>query len=297
MDRVRCLHSAIAAALLAAGAAVPAGAQTGPPTPDTPRSQTCEDSVGIHSADTVDVYVVALLRPFDPSQAVPRMVLDLVLYEIASRFRAPAPLALHAYGGVEDIRKPADSVDGGHLVVSAMYRLALRRDARVSDARVITSSLNAELDRRILDAIREADSARVMPQLPESVRGKSAELRLLLSTRSSPPRDSGMALFRLRTPRVRFSRIVRPLNNSMRVPGYPIPLRNAGVEGEVLTQFVVTRQGNVDPRTISIIRATHVQFVEAVLEVVPAFRFEPARVAGCPVAQLVQMPFAFRFSY
>ena len=76
-------------------------------------------------------------------------------------------------------------------------------------------------------------------------------------------------------------------------PRYPDALREAGVEGEVLAQFVVERDGRVDIRSFKVTRSTDPQFTEAVKGALQDFRFSPAQVGGRPVRQLVQMPFQF----
>jgi TonB family protein len=285
-------RAATTVALLLATAAGSSAAHAGG-TPGTPGQATCEDSIGLGSTDTIAAAVVARLRAFDPEQGVPRILTDVALYEIAERFRAPTPLALPAYTPEGDTGKWNDAPGFGHLVVNAMYGLAVGRDGRLSRARTITSSLNPLLDQRVLEAIRAADSARMIPPGGEELKGALAELRLLLSTTTRTVRDTGVVLFRLRTPRVRFSQLVRPADNRGVRPRYPTQLRAARMEGRVLAQFVVNRDGGVEPGSINIVRAAHVQFVESVLEALPRFRFRPARIGTCAVATLAQMPFEF----
>lgn len=76
-------------------------------------------------------------------------------------------------------------------------------------------------------------------------------------------------------------------------PRYPDILRKAGVEGEVLVQFVVDTMGNVEPATFKTLKATHELFASAVREALPGMTFTPARLKGAKVRQLVQQPFSF----
>jgi TonB family protein len=85
---------------------------------------------------------------------------------------------------------------------------------------------------------------------------------------------------------------VTPLPNN-RAPKYPESLRNEHVQGEVLMQFVVDSAGRAVAGTERVLRSTHAEFTKAVLEAIPTFRFNPARVNGHAVAQVVQMPFQF----
>jgi TonB family protein len=58
-------------------------------------------------------------------------------------------------------------------------------------------------------------------------------------------------------------------------------------------QFVVGTDGTPDPRTFRVFRSSHDLFTKAVLEALPAMRFNPARTGGKAVKQIVQMPFQF----
>ena len=76
-------------------------------------------------------------------------------------------------------------------------------------------------------------------------------------------------------------------------PAYPDILRNGGVEGEVLAQFVVDTTGRVDVSTFRVLRSSHALFEQAVRSSLPRMRFLPAEVGGRKVKQLVQQPFVF----
>ena len=81
-----------------------------------------------------------------------------------------------------------------------------------------------------------------------------------------------------------------------RPPKYPDELRKAGVEGQVLAQFVVDTLGIPNVRSFKVLRSTDPQFTASVREALADFRFHPAEVGGRPVRQLVQMPFVFGIS-
>jgi TonB family protein len=87
----------------------------------------------------------------------------------------------------------------------------------------------------------------------------------------------------------------KPLPDSP-APRYPDLLREAGVEGVVLAQFVLSTDGTADMSSFKVIRSTHDLFTETVRAALPNMRFEPALIGGRPVRQLVQMPFTFNLS-
>ena len=76
-------------------------------------------------------------------------------------------------------------------------------------------------------------------------------------------------------------------------PRYPELLRSAGVEGEVIAQFVVDTLGRVEAGSVRVLRNTHALFAQAVERTLPLARFSPAEAAGHKVRQLVQQPFVF----
>jgi protein TonB len=77
------------------------------------------------------------------------------------------------------------------------------------------------------------------------------------------------------------------------VPAYPDMLRRAGVEGEVVAQFVVDTTGRVEPTSFRAVRVTQPLFASAVEQVLPRLRFIPAEAGGHRVRQLVQQSFVF----
>lgn len=79
-------------------------------------------------------------------------------------------------------------------------------------------------------------------------------------------------------------------------PVYPQALRDAKIEGQVLVQFVVDTLGVPDARTFKVLRSDNAGFTDAVRAALTDMRFEPARVGGRAVKQLVQSPFMFSLS-
>lgn len=80
-------------------------------------------------------------------------------------------------------------------------------------------------------------------------------------------------------------------------PRYPDLLRDQKLEGEVLAQFVVDRDGRADMNTFKVLKSSHELFTAAVRGALPAMQFVPAEVNGRLVKQLVQMPFQFNLSH
>ena len=76
-------------------------------------------------------------------------------------------------------------------------------------------------------------------------------------------------------------------------PEYPSSLRDSGVEGTVLAQFVVGENGRYEGGTLKILSSSNPAFTAAVKDALPRMKFSAAQIGGKKVSQLVQMPFQF----
>jgi protein TonB len=76
-------------------------------------------------------------------------------------------------------------------------------------------------------------------------------------------------------------------------PEYPASLRDSGVEGQVLAQFVVGENGRYEGGTLKILSSSNPAFTAAVKDALPRMKFSAAQIGGKKVPQLVQMPFQF----
>ena len=76
-------------------------------------------------------------------------------------------------------------------------------------------------------------------------------------------------------------------------PRYPEALRQAGVEGRVMAEFVVNEQGRTEEASIRFVQSDNDLFEDAVRVALRRMRFIPAEVGGRKVRQLVEMPFVF----
>jgi protein TonB len=80
-------------------------------------------------------------------------------------------------------------------------------------------------------------------------------------------------------------------------PEYPAGLKDSGVEGQVLAQFVVNENGRYEAGTLKILNSSNPGFTAAVKDALPRMKFSAAQIGGRKVQQLVQMPFQFHISH
>jgi TonB family protein len=80
-------------------------------------------------------------------------------------------------------------------------------------------------------------------------------------------------------------------------PRFPeLLLRSGYREGKVVVRFTVDELGRVDAASMIVEQSDHEAFTSAVRDILPRFRFEPARTHGPdskPVAAWVTVPFRF----
>jgi TonB family protein len=74
---------------------------------------------------------------------------------------------------------------------------------------------------------------------------------------------------------------------------YPTMLYQAGIEGEVVVEFVIDEDGRPVDRSINIVTSTNRGFLSAAREYVKRSKFRPGRHQGNPVRTVVQQPIAF----
>src|SRR5215213_1297759 len=77
-------------------------------------------------------------------------------------------------------------------------------------------------------------------------------------------------------------------------PQYPAALRSAGLEGQVVVQFIVSTEGRAEPGSIRVVSATNALFSAAVERALPRMRFAPALIGRKAVPQFVQQLFVFK---
>lgn len=76
-------------------------------------------------------------------------------------------------------------------------------------------------------------------------------------------------------------------------PIYPKELIAAGVEGSVLTRYVIDTTGRADSASLQVLSASHAAFVTSVRQALPGMRFLPASIQGHAVRQMVEQNFEF----
>lgn len=74
-------------------------------------------------------------------------------------------------------------------------------------------------------------------------------------------------------------------------PNYPLEMREQGITGEALVEFVIDQEGSV--RDVSVVHATNEAFGRAAVACVLEWKYKPATVNGVPVATRARQSFSF----
>lgn len=84
---------------------------------------------------------------------------------------------------------------------------------------------------------------------------------------------------------------VQPVATFQARPDYPSAMRQSGLAGDVLVDFIVDSKGRV--RNVQAVRSSRPDFEEAACRAVAKWRFKPGRKGGLPVAVHMQVPMVF----
>jgi protein TonB len=77
-------------------------------------------------------------------------------------------------------------------------------------------------------------------------------------------------------------------------PNYPFEMRRAGINGEVVIQFIVDQNGDV--RDVTVIKSTQREFESAAQQAVMKWKYKPGRKGGKTVSVRMQIPIVFNLN-
>jgi TonB family protein len=86
----------------------------------------------------------------------------------------------------------------------------------------------------------------------------------------------------------------RPAYVSGQAPSYPKELRETGVTGDVLVEFVVNADGLVAWSSVRVVEYSNREFADSAVVAIRTMRFCPATRHGVPVRVRIRQPVQFR---
>jgi len=269
-----------------------------------PDSTRCRQLLSGPTRDSVVVRIGMNVSSVD-SFAVSTTYRSIFVQAVRQELKLPRPLPIEVYGIVTPKDDRGGVIGDGTVapVIAGDYRATIKRDGHITGARVVGGARTKEFDDAVLAAIRAVGDSQSAPPFAEEIKADSAELRLSIrdigdvvpAGRSEHFFDPRYApLFAMRVPSFGFpSSMVKPDAGNPN-PRYPVVARQAHLDGEVIAEFIVTSDGRADVGSLQIVKVPAIQFIEAVLDVLPQYRFKPLAIAGCPLASVVRMPFTFQ---
>jgi TonB family protein len=251
--------------------------------------------------DSVRVSVRAELVRTDGG-VLPNGMRELVAQELMLRLTLPRPLAVPTFApGPTRLRmlRPERGTAGDTSArlrepeIHGVYHFRLLRTGRADSLKVVIPSLAPGLDSSVLDALRRASDERTLPMFPEELREDTLRMQLRVTSASMEPRlrAASFVLFQAMFPRHLVTDVV-PWEQNPAAP-YPEEERANGRDGDVLLRAVIDMDGVPVIPTLEVSHATSRAFALSALRTIARWRFTPARVGGCPVLQIVRVPFWF----
>jgi Gram-negative bacterial TonB protein C-terminal len=209
---------------------------------------------------------------------------------VGSAFVAPRPLELSVFAGGSQMRVLRHVSDSALRppAIAGVYRYTTTRSARTGQVETLRASLIPGFDSAAIAAIVSATS---LPDVRWMADSDADSMRVQVRFSTDSAADSyRIALASLpRMPVVDAS----PRRDNP-APEFPAAAKKDSIaSGEVVLRFVVGQSGEIVPGTVEVARASGLEFLRSALTSLPAQRFEPATIRGCPVAQVVDYSFAF----
>lgn len=262
-------------AATAQGAVQPAG---GP----APAAPACKPDVrGL--GDSLTYMVGARARAFDPAQGVPQEHVDLVASAIRQQLAVPKPLGVDVYSVGYVVRGAGDTLWVAHADVSGLFGLTTDRAGHLLHAERFSSTLSPALDSAVVGAIERAGGAGAFPAVPDSATGDTIPMRIALVTYDERRPVPSMPFFRIRVPVVRNVTPLHPLPGNQ-LGELPDMTQLPGRAGVVEIQAVIGPDGRVVLPAVWVENASSMEWLHSIALAIGDFRYEPARVKGCPIA-------------
>lgn len=205
--------------------------------------------------------------------------------------QSPVPTRALAIAAAPEVRRDKTTVVEVEFVISP--------DGKVEQARVVSAPV-PELDERTLSSIRQwhfepgERAGKRVATLTHAQVAFLADGRPIVRTEitdyapakpKAPPTKADV------TPTEAFD-APPVLKRPAAMPDYPLELRAAGIEGEVLVEYTIDVRGSVVEAQA--LTSTHEAFAEPAVTAVRAWKFEPARKGLAPVKARVQQTVTFK---
>jgi hypothetical protein len=252
----------------------------------------CDSVVAAARADTVSGGLFLALKRIDGGELGTDQITQMLLLAGAA-FVPPKPFKLTVFSGpvlIPSFRRLGAS---GEPVLRppsliGVYRVKVDSNEVFTKLETMRASLMPGFDSAATLAIKEAGTTKGLFAPRDGTPSATIDFRFATDSMV----ESGWTVRRLlgaTFPRMPVTDAVIQSNGA----GADLPAaeRREGLPAETVFRFVVDRSGEPIVETLEIVRGTSIDFVRAAITALAKQRFSPAKIKGCNVAQLVELPF------
>ena len=219
---------------------------------------------------------------------------------IRTYFHPPAQVRLPLWARTVSRRashggsSPEDTTHTRYVSYGLRGHIRFRLDptGRLADSQIVVDNASPDITANIVAAVKRADSAYAFSPPSKQVLRDQGIIRLQFVELLPWTRDPSIPLMRLVVPDVFIDS--EPDILSFPRLEYPSILREEGISGRVLLEFVVGADGRVEISSIDLVQAEYRDFAVESIESLERARFRPARIEHCAVPALVRMPVDFK---
>ena len=221
--------------------------------------------------------------------AVFRQLRGTVLQEYVARFTRPSDMSL-VQSKAEIMLRYAHGVYDPSVPPLAVVAFTVARGGIVLDIRQTDSAGDPQFDSALVEA-----ATRLMLEHTEFFfpPGKDTlQMRVRISINPSAGLYP-MPIAQLRP----LGTITTPAHiiKTNIYPAWPKDLEAKRVNDDVVVRILIDEHGRAVMDSVKVVQGTQKGYIDAVLAVIPKYRWTPAMSGACPVKQWVQMPFMFHF--
>lgn len=252
----------------------------------------CDSIVAHAGAGTVSSGLFLAVKRVDGGELATAQITDMLLITGAA-FVPPTPFRLTVFSGpaltpsLRRISTVAQPVLRSPTLTGS-YRVRVAGDGAFASLETIRASLMPGFDSAAMIAIKTAGDTKGLFAPRDGTPLATIDFRFATDSVGGP----GWTVQRLVTttfPRMPVTDVT--VESAVANADLPQTERREGLPTETVLRFVVDRTGEPIAETVEIVRGTSLDFVRAALTALSKQRFLPARIQGCAVAQLVEIPF------
>jgi TonB-like protein len=252
----------------------------------------CDSIVAAARADTITTGLFLAVKRIDGGELATAQITDMILVAGAA-FTPPTPFRLTVFSGpvlTPSLRRLSASAEPvlRAPTLTGAYRVRVAGDGVFASLETIRASLMPGFDSAAMAAIKTAGDVKGLFAPRDGTPMATIDFRFATDSVGGP----GWTVRRLVTsffPRMPVADAA--VQSGTTSADLPQTERREGLPVETVLRFVVDRTGEPIMETLEIVRGSSIEFVRAALTALSKQRFAPARIRGCPVAQLVEFPF------